>query len=370
MSVVLLAAAAAGLMVAPACRPAMARATLHMNADQNVMRWCQETNRNEASLTVSQARNTVEALRDFWFLVRSVGLTEGAAQHVIAFDGWSDAFTASEFSKFVKHINLCSECSDMLGESLLCAARHPSNPQDGEPASPYPLFVLKKFAKGSSGFSADDDEYFGGFDPFADLEARLGGSSVVQPKNSGTDDQVLSLTRKWVEAVIVEMKVCPFSASADFAGLPMGGVQYPINRATTADEVYQVFYEELERLLLVDEREHATTLLVLPDFSTLRRAQNRRGTLASVPCRELEGGSFFFRERDPNQRERAPPLFLAVKLAAFEGFPPAAPGVNLQSASTSLPRESSPPPPLLPLCTKSPCLSRAVPMPLTSSPTR
>ena len=115
MSVVLLAAAAAGLMVAPACRPAMARATLHMNADQNVMRWCQETNRNEASLTVSQARNTVEALRDFWFLVRSVGLTEGAAQHVIAFDGWSDAFTASEFSKFVKHINLCSECSDMLG---------------------------------------------------------------------------------------------------------------------------------------------------------------------------------------------------------------------------------------------------------------
>lgn len=181
MGVVLLATAAAGLIFAPTLQPKMPALALRMNADEDVMNWCLSTDRRDAALTVSGARNAVEALRDFWFVTRSLGTQEGASQYVLAFGGWPEAMAPEQFLRFVNHINLCSECSDLLGENLLCSSRHPgSAPQDGEPAAPLPMLVLRKFASGTSSGSADEAAYFGEVDPFADLEARLGGESVEQ----------------------------------------------------------------------------------------------------------------------------------------------------------------------------------------------
>ena len=55
----------------------------------------------------------------------------------------------------------------------------------------------------------------------------------------------MAATRAWVEAVIVKMKVCPFSSTADRAGLPAGGVSYPLTHAATGEEVYERFWEQV-----------------------------------------------------------------------------------------------------------------------------
>ena len=47
--------------------------------------------------------------------------------------------------------------------------------------------------------------------------------------------QVVAKTLDWVEAVIVKMRVCPFSSSAHRAGIPAGGISYPITRATVSE---------------------------------------------------------------------------------------------------------------------------------------
>ena len=39
-------------------------------------------------------------------------------------------------------------------------------------------------------------------------------------------------------------QVCPFSHSVDKAGLPQGGVTYPITRASSVEQLYQAFWEQ------------------------------------------------------------------------------------------------------------------------------
>ena len=46
---------------------------------------------------------------------------------------------------------------------------------------------------------------------------------------------MIEKTLDWVEAVIVKMRVCPFSSSAHRAGIPAGGISYPITRAAVSE---------------------------------------------------------------------------------------------------------------------------------------
>ena len=63
------------------------------------------------------------------------------------------------------------------------------------------------------------------------------------------------------------MKVCPFSSTADKAGVPIGGVTYPITHGTTGEEVYQAFWEQVLELAATDEKSLSTVLLLTPRFA-------------------------------------------------------------------------------------------------------
>lgn len=55
------------------------------------------------------------------------------------------------------------------------------------------------------------------------------------------DDQVvLDTTKRWVQAMIADFAVCPFTIQAERAGIPRGDVRYTVSRATTLLEAFQV----------------------------------------------------------------------------------------------------------------------------------
>ena len=55
------------------------------------------------------------------------------------------------------------------------------------------------------------------------------------------DDQVvLDTTKRWVQAMIADFAVCPFTIQAARAGIPRGEVRYTVSRATTLLEAFQV----------------------------------------------------------------------------------------------------------------------------------
>jgi len=239
------------------------------DAPAAVAQWCVDSGDAEASVMVSAATGLADAMRDFWYVTHSIGLQgpEEKGSIALAFPNWAEATQKPQFFRRVfDHIGSCSQLSEVLGEEVMCLARHPA--MDGDTPPPYPTMLLRSFARNND-FGPDDifdDEYFGGEDPFAALEARL-AAEEAPPPTPVSDEEVLQGTYRWVEAVIVKMKVCPFSSSVERAGLPAGGVTYPLSRATTVEELYQAFWEQVLELRATDERTLSTVLLVAPEFA-------------------------------------------------------------------------------------------------------
>lgn len=220
--------------------------------------WMVATGREETPVAMSFATDFGLALSDFWAQICTTAESP-FRERALVFPMLD--FDASDFQRLMAHINSCSEVCETLGDSVFVALRHPQGSSNDEPSPPYPMLLLRTSA-GSSGLAADDDD-----DPFwsdfpDDDEQGVASNLLV----AGSDAEVLAATRKWVEAVIVHMKVCPFSASADRAGMPQGGVSYPVTRAKTADEVYAEFWHQVDLLAAADERALSTVLLITPDF--------------------------------------------------------------------------------------------------------
>lgn len=53
------------------------------------------------------------------------------------------------------------------------------------------------------------------------------------------DEVVLEVTKRWVQAMIADFAVCPFTVESDRAGIPRGAVRYTVSRATTLVEAFQ-----------------------------------------------------------------------------------------------------------------------------------
>jgi hypothetical protein len=65
------------------------------------------------------------------------------------------------------------------------------------------------------------------------------------------DNVVLEDTKEWVQRVIADFGVCPFTVDKERAGIPMGGVRYAVSRAETPEEAFIVYWEEVQALLKV-----------------------------------------------------------------------------------------------------------------------
>ena len=72
---------------------------------------------------------------------------------------------------------------------------------------------------------------------------------------------------KWVDTMMSNMGICPFTSGPDMAGLPLGKVFYTVDRCNKVEHVYARYWKELVRLEQNNERDLSTTLLLLPEFS-------------------------------------------------------------------------------------------------------
>ena len=257
------------------CPPAAAASTAlgddPVLAGRAVAKWCVAADRPQATVAVSSAATLAHALHDFWAVARAFAEDGGerGRQRILAFPAWSScASDYPSFQRVLQHLQDCAEVCEYLGESLLVTGRHPStSPTEEEPcAVPCPMLVLRSFTQKAWGDYSEENS--GLKNPFATtpeskaMDADADGDGAV-----ASDAEVLSSTRRWVEGIICKVKVCPFSSTADRAGLPAGAVTYPITHATTAEEVYEEFWAQVLELAATDERQISTVLLITPRFA-------------------------------------------------------------------------------------------------------
>jgi len=80
-----------------------------------------------------------------------------------------------------------------------------------------------------------------------------------EPKTLSTTHQdVVKNTRRWLEHMVVGLNLCPFSSSV----IARDQVHYAICDATTDAHLKQFFVTELQRLLVTNENDIATSLLM------------------------------------------------------------------------------------------------------------
>ena len=227
----------------------------HTETGHAVASWCVAAGRPQATVAVSSASDLATVLRDFWSVSRGFADEDGpmGRQRIIALPNWAEGASDPQlFAALLQHIASCADVCEYVGESLVVAGRHPAAvPNDDEPISPpCPMLLLRAFTSKSSSSSPSGEEVPDGvYDPYANIAAD--SSSSADGSSEEIDDSiVLSETRKWVEGIIVDMKVCPFSSTADKAGMPIGGVSYPISHASIGEEVYEAFWEQVRSLCM------------------------------------------------------------------------------------------------------------------------
>jgi len=80
-------------------------------------------------------------------------------------------------------------------------------------------------------------------------------------QSRSSDEQMLSLTVRWLERAVIGLNLCPFAKSVHVKGQ----IHYRLSHATQKQELLQVLQEELQALQATDPAVRDTTLLILPD---------------------------------------------------------------------------------------------------------
>lgn len=89
---------------------------------------------------------------------------------------------------------------------------------------------------------------------------------VVEDRIPQENDVIVDVSKKWVNKIMSDMGICPFTKGADMAGLPMGKVFYTVERTMSVEEMYARYWEEVVRVEETPEKELSTTLLIAPEF--------------------------------------------------------------------------------------------------------
>ena len=153
---------------------------------------------------------------------------------------------------FLQHFQVCKDCA--AEHAFLMATQNDEGADTLRLSNVYfPLCV------------EEDVEEWGQFDP-ALLGAEMDPQSRTIFPVEHDDAIVLADTKEWVRKIIADFGVCPFTMDPGRAGIPMGGVRYTVSRAKTPEEAFLRYWEDVQALLSVTEREIATVLLVFPEL--------------------------------------------------------------------------------------------------------
>eukprot|EP00752_Nemacystus_decipiens_P004817 g4384.t1 len=227
------------------------------------------------STVLSKATRLSGLLAEVWETLADESAVQADRPRVLLFPECKAVAEARGLQNLYEHLEVCQDACEHFG-TMVSIVPHP---RGGKSGSPVPALVVQAVAGAGGGDDfgydpdwdgdwdidrslLDDEDEDGGADgaPAVDIAAL----SVVPP----SDEEVTELTKAWVQAVITDMGVCPFSVDASRAGLPVGQVRYPVSREATAEAIYREYWREVELLVSeANEKALSTTLLITPEFS-------------------------------------------------------------------------------------------------------
>ena len=195
-------------------------------------------------------------------------------------------------AKLMAHLDACKDVCDNFGvNTILVPLWGPGDPSVGKNNKIVNGFEVKSYRNPNnlSGFGTfsqgvqdgsdmkfapdpfwdDDEEWdFSGIDEEEDgtsnnKQADLPQIETLVPQD---DDTIIDLSKKWVDRMMADLALCPFTQSAGRSGIPLGPVHYHVDRVSSMEDAYRAYWSEVCRIEQVDQNEISTTLHILPEF--------------------------------------------------------------------------------------------------------
>jgi len=177
------------------------------------------------------------------------------------------------------HLDTCKDVCDTFGIATTIVPYY--RQEDGKTAG----FTVKSYRNlNSSNNNSDNNDYDLEYDPmwddgtdfdelYAGIDDELEAEAKkklnlpeIENKIPDDDDEIIRISKLWVNKICSDMGICPFSKGADLAGLPMGPVYYTVDRSTTFEDMYAAYWSEACRMEQQSQDDLSTTLLIAPEF--------------------------------------------------------------------------------------------------------
>ena len=247
-----------------------------------VQTFLQSTSEQISESSSDLASTTPQLLASLWLQIsRGCKLSKGETDSVL-YPNMEEQFTPSYLESLMGHLDVCKDVCDDFGVNTILTPIQEKNKVTG--------FTVKSYKDPNKiGTFANDGNFEFAPDPYFDnddwdlLDDKIRATAKeeaeeddddldleslpeIENKIPDDDEILLDVTKKWVNKVMSDMGICPFTKGADLAGLPMGKVFYTVDRSTAIEEMYARYWEEVVRVEQSSETELSTTLLIAPEF--------------------------------------------------------------------------------------------------------
>jgi len=237
---------------------------------------------DEESYPVDMASTTPELLSSIWeIIVEGCTLTRGESK-TTCFPNFESKFTPSFLDRLTAHMDVCKDVCDDFGISVVLVPYSSNGVMKG--------FTVKSFRQpGKTGTLSNDGNFDFAPDPLWDndddwdiIDKQIKEENKkyeeeeddditddfpeIDNKIPEDDTEIIDISKKWVNKIMSDMGICPFTSGPDLAGIPIGNVFYCVDRATTVEDMYARYWKEVVRVEQTDEKELSTTLLIAPEF--------------------------------------------------------------------------------------------------------
>jgi hypothetical protein len=225
------------------------------------------------------AHTTPQLLHALWGLISDASKNmQRGDSFTVLFPKMTSLQNGDYVSKLMAHLDACKDVCDNFGVNTVISPYM-------QPATTNIVgFTVKSYRNPFAAGTFNDDPTDMKFapDPFWDDDEEWDFSL---PEEEMTEEQkmlktlpeiadripaedavVIDASKRWVDRMMADLALCPFTRSAEKSGIPLGPVRYAVDRVKSMEDAYAAYWQEVCLIEELDESDVSTTLHVLPEF--------------------------------------------------------------------------------------------------------